>query len=117
MGFERALPTGDVLYETLVMILNSSGNRSDSEISSVGVKFPKQRRTPYERGWTALKAATRRKYRIPSTQTGVTLFPWEEVTRRAVGIDLRMAQEGDVRFGFTTAQENGVLHLVHFMNG
>lgn len=117
LGFERDVPVGDILYETLVMVLNSSGNRSDSEITRVGVKFPKQRRTPYERTWASMMAQTRRKYRIPSSLVGVTLLPWEELTRRAVGIDLKMAQSGDVQLAFTTAVENGTLHLVYFMNG
>ena len=116
-GFERNVPVGDILYETLIMNLNSSGNRTDVDITGMEIKFPKQRRNPYERSWQALKASTRRKYRVPSTLTGVTLFPWEEITRRAVGIDLKMAQEGDVVMGFTTAVENGSLHLVHFMMG
>lgn len=117
LGFERNVPVGDVLYETLIMILDSDGDRSDDEITRMGIKFPKQRRTPWEQTWQAIKAATRRKYRVPSTLSGVSILPWEEITRRAVGIDLKMAQEGDVVMGFTTGVEDGALHLVHFMMG
>lgn len=116
-GFERNVPVGDVLHETLIMILDDDGDRSDSEITGMEIKFPKQRRTPYERAWRQLRAATRRKYRVSTTPVGVTLFPWEEITRRAVGIDMKMSSEGDVVMGFTTAVENGSLHLVHYMMG
>ena len=116
-GFERNVPVGDVLYETEIMILDSDGDRSDDEITGMEIKFPKQRRMPFERAWRQLRAATRRKYRVSTTPVGVTLFPWEEITRRAVGIDMKMAQEGDVVMGFTTAVEDGSLHLVHYMMG
>jgi len=117
LGFEHSVPTGDVLYETLIMVLDSSGDRSDSEVTNVGVKFPKQRRRPWTRTWKQLKMNTRSKYRIPTDVTGVTLFSWEEVTRRAVGIDMRMAQVGDVQLAFDTAQTGGSIHFVHFMYG
>lgn len=117
LGFERNVPVGDVLYETEIIQLNAAGNRSNAELTRMGIKFPKQRRTPWERTWQAMRAATRRKYRVPSTLTGVALFPWEEITRRAVGIDVKMAQEGDVVMGWTSEVEGGSLHLVHYMMG
>lgn len=117
LGFERNVPVGDILYETLIMQLDEDGDRSNAELTRMGIKFPKQRRTPWERTWQAMRAATRRKYRIPATLTGVALFPWEEVTRRAVGVDVKMAQEGDIVMGFTSEVESGSLHLVHYMMG
>jgi len=117
LSLEHNVPTGDVLYETLMIVKDSSGDRSDTDVTRVGVKFPKQRRTPWERSWTQIKSATRARYRLPSDVTGVTLLPWEEVTRRAIGIDLKMAQIGDVRLGFNTSTTGGSIDLVHFMYG
>lgn len=72
------VPVGDILYQSLVMVVDSSDNRSDSEVSAVGVKLPKGRETPWDIDWYPLKSKTRSQFRIPSTVTGVTMIPWEE---------------------------------------
>jgi len=115
LGFRDEVPTGDVLYETLVMILDSSDDRTDSDITEIGVDFPKQRRTPISWNWRLRKARSRAHYRVPSDVTGVTLFPWSDVSGREAGIDLVNAQVGDVRMGFTVATANGEINLLHIM--
>lgn len=117
LGLESNVPTGDMIYETLMIQYDSSDDRSDTNVTDVGIKFPKERRTPIDLKWRAIKGRTRSKFRLTSDVTGATMFSWEWLTGRAVGLDLRAAQVGDVRFGFTTSVASGSIDLVHFMMG
>ena len=115
LGFEIETPVGDYLYETAIIVLNSSGNRSDSDVSEVAVNFPKARSTPFEYDWQPLKAFTRSHYLVTSDVTGATLLPWELVSGRWSGLDARYAAKGDIKLKFTTAASGGKILLLHYM--
>lgn len=117
LGKTDDVPVGDVLYQTTTMILNSSGNRTDSNVTEVGVKYPKERRTPFKRTISDMKAYTRTKFRTTSSITGAYLFPWEVLTDKEKGIDLRGAQVGDVQAAYTVAVGSGTIHNLHYAFG
>ena len=114
---ESEVPVGDVLYQTVIMVLDSSGDRSNSYVSEFGVKYPKERRTPYKRKFNSLRAISRRQFRTTSTVTGVFLLPWSDLTDKEKGIDLRGAQVGDVKTGYTVDTANGSIHELHYAFG
>jgi len=114
LSLEDDVPVGDTLYQTVIMVVDSDDCRTDDDVSAVGVKFPKKRETPWDIDWQPLKAKTRSLYRIPSSVTGVTMIPWEELSGRAVGLDLGAAQVGDCRLCFTTEASGGDIHLLYF---
>ena len=99
------------------MVLNSSGNRTNSNITEIGVKYPKERRTPYKWNINALRAFNRQKFRLPSTITGAVMLPWSVLTDKEKGIDLRGAQVGDVKTAYTVAVGSGTLHELHYAFG
>jgi len=117
LGKTDDVPVGDILYQTTGIILNSSGNRTNSNVTEVGVKYPKERRTPFKRKFNDLRAYSRTKFRTTSTVTGVYMLPWEVLTDKEKGIDLRGAQVGDVQIGATVAVGSGIIHHLHYAFG
>lgn len=116
-SYKKDMPVGDVLYQTLVMVLDSSGNKSRSYISEYRLEFPKGRMNPVEHNWRAQEFITHRDYDLTSRSTGVILFPWGDATGEIAGIDLSSAMKGDVKLGFTVATASGQLHLLHYALG
>lgn len=120
---EIEVPVGDILYQTLIMVLNSSGNKTSTDVSELGVKYPKERRTPFKRDVYSWKGVNRRKFRLPAPdtthnqQTGVGLLNWSELTDKEKGIDLRGAQVGDVKTAYTVATSGGTIHELHYAFG
>ena len=117
LGKTDEVPVGNMLNSVLVMVLDSSGDRSDSYVTDLGIKFPKQVRTPFESKWYELKARMRALYNLPSDLTGMALIPLQWVSKRAIGIDLSAAMTGDVKLGFTIATASGTLHILYFNIG
>jgi len=117
LGKTDEAPVGNMLNSILLMILDSSGDRDDTNVSDVGIKFPKQVRTPFESKWYELKAKTRALYNLPSDLVGTTLIPLQWVSKRAIGLDLSAAMTGDVKIGFTIGTASGTLHLLYFNIG
>jgi len=117
LGKTDEVPVGNMLNSVLVMVLDSSGNRTDDYVTAMGIKFPKQVRTPFESKWYELKARMRALYNLPSDLTGIALIPLQWVSKRAIGIDLSAAMTGDVKLGFTIATAAGTMHILYFNIG
>lgn len=117
LGLEDEVPVGDTLYMSTIMMLNSAGNRTDSDMTEVGIKFPRRRETPYKVSWQERKASSRLLFSTAADITGASLIPWEFVSLSPFGIDLTLAQIGDVKLGFTIGTSGGVLHILHYALG
>jgi hypothetical protein len=117
LALEKEVPVGDVLYQTVVMILDASGDRSNTYVSEFGIKYPKERRTPFKRKLNSLRAIARRQFRTTATATGTFMLPWSDLTDKEKGIDLRGAQVGDVKTGYTVDTANGTVHELHYAFG
>lgn len=117
LGKTDDVPVGDVLYQTTELVLNSSGNRTNTNITEIGVKYPKERRTPFKRKFNEMRAYARTKFRTTSTVSGAFMLPWQVLTDKEKGIDLRGAQVGDVQLGHTVGTGSGTIHLLHYAFG
>lgn len=117
LGKTDEVPVGNMLNSVLAMVLDSSGNRTNANVSDIGVKFPKQVRTPFQNKWYELMARTRAFYNIPSSLTGIAMIPLSWVSKRAIGIDLSAAMTGDVKLGLTVAVGSGTVHVLYFSIG
>jgi len=117
LGFEDDVPVGDTLFHSLVMILAAAGTKSDADVSEIGVKFPKVREIPMQIQWHTMVKQARALFSLPATQTGVVLVPWERVSRDPFGLDLKLAQAGDVKLAFTTILGTGQLSILHYALG
>ena len=116
-SFKKDMPVGDTLYQTLLLVLDSSGNRSRSYLSEYRLEFPKARMFPIEHTWRTQEFITYRDFDLDARLTGALLFPWGEVTGDVAGLDLSAAMKGDVKLGFTIATASGALHLLHYALG
>lgn len=115
LGLEDNLPVGDTVYESLIMVLDSSGNRNDNtNVTSFGVKFPRMRETPLQDDWEIVNLKTRRHFQLPANLTGITMVRYSDLTGRPEGLDLADAQVGDVKLGFTTGVASGTIHVLHY---
>lgn len=116
-SFKKDMPTGDVLYSTLMMILDSSGDRSRTYVTEYRLEFPKARMFPIEHNWRAQEFIAYRDFDLSARSTGVLLFPWGEATGDIAGLDLSAAMKGDVKLGFTVETADGPIHLLHYALG
>jgi len=130
LGLEDEVPVGDTLHQTLIMHLDSSGNRTTTYCTEYGIKFPKRRMTPKEFDWRPAEWIAYRDFDLGGKEqlaassaaqatklTGVVLWPWSELTGDVAGLDLAAAVKGDCKFCFTIATANGTLHLLHYAIG
>lgn len=117
LGKTDEVPVGNMFNSVLIMVLASGGDRDDTNVSDVGIKFPKQVRTPFESKSYELKARMRSLYNLPSDLTGIYLIPLQWISKRAIGLDLTSAMTGDVKLGFTIGTASGTIHLLYFNIG
>ncbi len=117
LGKTDDVPVGDILYQTTTLILNSSGVRTDANVTEIGVKYPKERRTPFKRLTGDMKAYCRTHFKTTSDIVGAHMIPWSTLTDKEKGIDLRGAQVGDVQASYTVAVGSGTIHSLHYAFG
>ena len=125
LGKTDDVPVGSMLHSVLVIVLDSSGNRTDSYVTEVGTKYPKLGLEEFRiDNFYALKAINRKQFLLPGTvvgqpsswlsdPTGIFLFRFSEVTGKAIGMDLTTAMTGDVQLGFTVATANGTILVLY----
>ena len=115
LGLRHDVPTGDVLYRTFIMITDGANNRSDEEISEIGVIIEKERFIPFRVPWKLLGDRDVIDYGLEQRITGVAVLDWEEVSGIPLGVDMSGLAEGDVKLGFTTIATGGRIFIMHEM--
>lgn len=116
LGLSVKLPLGFVINNTGIMVLDSSGNRSDSEITEIGIKYPRKGSTPSKLSWSAAVAECQQSYNLLTRVTGVAWIRWADVFEATrVGLDLTTANESEVQLAFSTARSGGKIVLIHNM--
>lgn len=117
LGMEDDVPVGDMLFHSLVLIQNAAGIKSDADASEIGVKFPKVREIPMQIPWALAPKQARYIFSLPITLPGVILLPWERISRDPLGLDLKLAQAGDVKLALTTLLGTGLWERLHYALG
>lgn len=125
LGKTDDVPVGSMLHSALIIVLNSSGNRSDTDVTEFGTKYPKLALEEFRiDNFYAIKGINRKQFLLPGTVVGqpsswlsdpkgVFLFKFSEVTGKAIGIDLSTAMTGDVKLGFTVASTGGQILILY----
>jgi len=125
LGKTDDVPVGSMLHSVLVLVADSSNDRTDTEVTEFGTKYPKLALEEYRiDNMYALKAMNRKQFLLPGTLvgqpsswlsdlTGCFLFRFEEITGRAIGMDLSTAMTGDVKLGFTISTGSGTIYLLY----
>jgi hypothetical protein len=114
-SLESDFPVGDTIRNTLMLMFDSSDNRSDLDVTELTVKFPKQRENPWERQWRQFRNNSQRKYGWETLIPGVARLDGSEISGRPVGLDLTRAIRGDVKLGFSNTVTGGEIQLLHYM--
>lgn len=117
LGFNDNVPVGDTLYQSTLLVIAAAGTKSDADASEIGVKFPKVRETPMQIDWHTFVKQQRAIMSLPATQVGVGLFLWERISRSPFGLDLKLAQAGDVQLALTTLLGTGTWQRLHYALG
>jgi len=127
LGFVHDLPVGDVLNRVVVLSLDSSDLRTDTNVTSLGFKLPKHRETPLERLWRSQLFHDRvlHDLHVPvksgygalaaGSANGVAWFYGSEVSGRPMGLDLTKAVTGDAQIAATVGTASGALQFLHVM--
>jgi len=115
LGYQDDVPVGGTLFQTVIMVLDSSGDRSSSYVSEVGVKFPKKRTTPFQQDWVDFETSMMTEFRTGSQQTGAGLLMWSQLPEASeYGLDLEHAMIGDAKLCFTVATADGYIHRLYY---
>lgn len=125
LGKTDDVPVGSMLHSALVMVVDSSNDRSDANVTEVGTKYPKLALEEYRvNNMYALKAMNRKQFLLPGTLVGQPAtwlsdlagcfkFRFQEITGRAIGMDLSTAMTGDVKLGFTIGVGSGTIFILY----
>lgn len=134
LGYKANLPTGAFLRYSLIMNLDSSGNRNDTYITEIALEVPKlQAAKPFKLDWQVAKSAFgRAPVQGGNTPTsgggifpaGIILIDWKDlidpskagmIDPRAFtyGFDLRNVEDGDLRLAFTVGTSGGTIKILH----
>jgi len=115
LGLKIDVPVGAAMYTTDVMVVNSAGNRTNTDVSEIGIEWPKERKTPIRKDFLEWAYSNRLFRSTPATPTGITRISWADISGTPEGLDLSAAMEGDVKLGFTTTATGGKIHLLQYM--
>ncbi len=113
LGLTKDCPTRHNLYETLLIVLDSSGNRVNTDISEFGIKIAKQNKTPFNIPFDHLLSDNQRYYDLANRQTGVAMFRWANISGDKYGYDAKLDQTGDIQMGFSVDVSGGKILILH----
>jgi hypothetical protein len=109
------VPVGDVLRRVIILQLDSADNRSDAEVSELGILLPKERTIPFRIDWKSAVLKDRSEYNLPATITGLLMLDAEDLSGFPAGADLSGFAVGDVKLGFSTLRTGGSIKLAYSM--
>lgn len=112
LGLEKDLPAGTILKYTDLMVVDSSDDRTDSEVTEVGYKKILENTIPFKEAWQTLRGRMRARYGLTADPSGIARINWGEIAGD-VALDLRGRLTGYDKLGFTTAVGSGDIWLLH----
>ena len=113
LGEQTAIPVGNVLVRALLLVVDSSDLRSDSEVDEVGVILPREGVIPFRVKWNTLVSRDYTDYALPSKVTGVGMIDAEELGQVPFGLDLSEYDVGEILLGFTTIATGGDIYILY----
>lgn len=120
LTFTYDVLTEDVIRSSTLLFLNSSGNRSDADVSELGVVFPNIRMIPYKSTIEHAKSELMAEKQVFHVQTaggtarsGLAFINWAEISRDPLGLDVSVYDKGNVQIGLTTLLSTGSWQAHH----
>ena len=115
LGLQDNLPTGNVLREAMILVLDSADNRSDAEVSEVGIVIPETQEKPFRVEWRTLVRETAMDAGLDAPVAGFAVIDFEDVAGHPIGLDLSMAEAGEWKLGFSTLRTGGRIKITYLM--
>lgn len=115
LGLEQNIPVGDTIIRSTYMVLATTGLRSESNVSEIGIKLPQRREEPWRRDWRAFQASSQAKHEFDTQVVGVGQIDWSDVSGRKAGYDLSQKAIGTVVGGFSASPGSGNIHMLHYL--
>ena len=112
IGLRRELPAGSILRKTNLLVVDSSDDRSNADVTEVGYIQALENIVNLRENWETLRARAQAKYGLPALPTGVVQIDWGEVAGDAA-LDLRRRLPGLDLVGFTTGVTGGDIWILH----
>ncbi len=115
LGFRSDVPVDLVLHTTMMLVVDSSDDRTDTDVTGFGVVFVPERETPvdFDSAWYDAKLENRKRTEVPSDIAGAYLLEWPLVSGNERGIDLTDKKVGDVQIGISNGTTGGKVRLLH----
>jgi len=111
-SLEVPLPTGVILRRTLLIALDSAGDRSEADVTELAFRDAVLNKTLYSRRWREEEEANAAFYNLQNVQAGVVALDWDRIAG-GVGLDMRGKSRGDQVLAFNTGATGGQILIAH----
>ena len=112
-GFSKNVPTGAYIRDAMIMVLNSSDVRSNSDVSAVRVATNTGEMRWKQDDFARWLRAVRQQLYLPAALTGVGMIFFRDITGKPYGLDMVGASLGDWTLDFTTAASDGKIKVIY----
>jgi len=112
LGLQRELPAGNILRGTAILVVDTSDDRSDVEISEVGYRKVLENTVPWRENWNTLLGYTQARFGLPALPSGIAMVNWGQIIGEPA-LDLRRRLPGQDVLGFTSLLATGDIWLLH----
>lgn len=113
LGFQKNLPIGNVIRRIWLLIVDSNDNKSNTDVTEVGVKDENRNVWITRNSLDALRYTDKLQYRLKSLVDGFTVIDGEELSGIPLGLDTSEGfKVGDLKLGFTTTTTGGRIKAV-----
>jgi len=112
-GFSKNIPTGAYIRDVMLIVLDSSDLRSNSDVSAVQISTNTGETRFKQLDWVRWLRNVRQRLYLPSALTGVGIIFFKDITGKDYGLDMVGASLGDWTIDFTTAASGGKIKAVY----
>lgn len=112
-AFSRDILTGAYIRDVMLLILDSSGDRSNAEIEEFRVVNNKGGIFHVRRSWTGFEREVTARYYLQTLVEGLGIIDFRNVKGKDYGLDMVQASKGDWMLEFTTAVADGEIRALY----
>jgi hypothetical protein len=114
-GLHHEVPTQMVLRQSLLQVLDGSGDRSDTPVTELGVENTADNETMLDGDWHQLKGENRFRTGVAATNAGIYFIDWSLLSGDEWGLDLKDVRPGTVEVQMSNAATaSGVARFLHY---
>lgn len=111
-AFSRDILTGAYMRDVMLLVLDSSGDRSAAEVSQFRVVNNKGGIFHVRRSWAGFEREITGRYYLAALVTGLGIIDFRNITGKDYGLDMVQASKGDWMLEFSTAVADGEIRTL-----